>query len=82
MEKYAKTESIEKNNNSYFLNYIKENKHFEVHYSEFDKTCINKVSIVLENSYIRITNNYNQQLQEKLIIEIHPDLNQLRYIKA
>lgn len=61
----------------YKLNLRKETQHFIIHYSEFDKTCIDKVLDVLESSYNRITNNFNQQLQEKLIIEIHPDHNQL-----
>ncbi len=61
----------------YKLNFKKETQHFIIHYTEFDKTCIDKVSDVLENSYNRITNRFNQQLQEKLIIEVHPDRNQL-----
>lgn len=61
----------------YKLNLRKETQHFIVYYTEFDKRCIDKVSEVLENSYNRITNNFNQQLHEKLIIEIHPDHNQL-----
>jgi hypothetical protein len=61
----------------YKLNLRKETQHFIIHYTEFDKRCIDKVSEVLENSYNRITNNFNQQLHEKLIIEIHPDHNQL-----
>ncbi|WP_238861641.1 peptidase MA family metallohydrolase [Clostridium sp. YIM B02569] len=63
--------------NDYKLNLRKETQHFIIHYTEFDKRCIDKVSDVLENSYNRITNIFNQQLQEKLIIEIHPDHNQL-----
>ena len=61
----------------YKLNLRKETQHFIIHYTEFDKRCIDKVSDVLENSYNRITSTFNQQLQEKLIIEIHPDHNQL-----
>ena len=61
----------------YKLNLIKETQNFVIHYTEIDKTCIDKVSDVLENSYNRITLNLNQQLQEKLTLEIHPDLNQL-----
>ncbi|AUM98328.1 hypothetical protein CF060_12305 [Clostridium botulinum] len=61
----------------YKLNFKKETQHFIIHYTEFDKTCIDKVSDVLENSYNRITNRLNQQLQEKLIIEVNPDRNQL-----
>ena len=61
----------------YELNLKNETRHFTIHYSEFDKECIDKVSDVLENSYIKITNNFNQQLNEKLILEIHPDHNQL-----
>lgn len=61
----------------YNLNLRKETQHFIIHYTEFDKKCIDEVSDVLENSYNRITNNLNQQLQEKLIIEIHSDHNQL-----
>lgn len=61
----------------YKLNLIKETQNFVIYYTETDKTCIDKVSDVLENSYNRITLNLNQQLQEKLTLEIHPDLNQL-----
>ncbi len=61
----------------YKLNLKKETQHFIIHYTEFDNTCIDKISDVLENSYNRIANRLNQQLQEKLIIEVHPDLNQL-----
>ncbi len=61
----------------YELNLKNETQHFTIHYSEFDNECIDKVSDVLENSYIRITNNFNQQLNEKLIIEIYPNHNQL-----
>ncbi|MBU2700527.1 hypothetical protein Ga0466249_001619 [Sporomusaceae bacterium BoRhaA] len=59
------------------LNLRKETEHFTIYYNEIDKTCINKVSAVLENNYNKITNHFNQQLQEKLTIEIHSDLNQL-----
>ncbi|SFD39696.1 peptidase MA family metallohydrolase [Clostridium uliginosum] len=61
----------------YKLNLRKETQHFIIFYTEIDKTCIDKVSDVLENNYNRITINFNQQLQEKLTIEIHSDLNQL-----
>lgn len=55
----------------------KETQHFILHYTEFDQKCIEEVSDVLEDSYNRITNNFNQELQEKLIIEIHPNYKQL-----
>jgi hypothetical protein len=55
----------------------KETQHFIIYYTEIDKTCIDKVSDILENSYNRITTNLSQQLQEKLTVEIHSDLNQL-----
>jgi len=61
----------------YKLNLRKETQHFIIHYSEFDERCIDKVSDVLENGYIRIANNFNQKLEEKLIIEVHPDHDQL-----
>lgn len=61
----------------YKLNLRKETQHFIIHYTEFDKRCIDKVLEVLENSYNRITNDFSEQLHEKLIIEIHPDYNQL-----
>lgn len=61
----------------YQLNSRKETQHFIIHYTESDKACMDEVSDVLENSYNRITNNLNQQLQEKLTIEIHSDINQL-----
>lgn len=61
----------------YTLSLIKETQHFIIYYSEIDRTCIDKVSDVLENNYNRIVINFNQNLHEKLIIEIHSDLNQL-----
>jgi hypothetical protein len=61
----------------YNLNIKKETQHFIVHYTEFDKKCIDEILHVLESSYYRITNNLNQELEEKLTIEIHPDHNQL-----
>ena len=61
----------------YKLNLIKETQNFVIYYTETDKACIDKVSDVLENSYNRITLNLNQQLQEKITLEIHSDLNQL-----
>ncbi|WP_425804425.1 peptidase MA family metallohydrolase [Desulfitobacterium sp. Sab5] len=61
----------------YQLNFKKETQHFIIYYTETDTTCIDKVADVLENNYKRITTNFNQQLQEKLTIEIHSDLNQL-----
>ncbi|MBU3128641.1 peptidase MA family metallohydrolase [Clostridium tagluense] len=61
----------------YKLNLKKETQHFIICYTEIDKTCIDKVSDVLENNYNRITIIFNQQLQEKLNIEIHSDINQL-----
>ncbi|MEW8955492.1 hypothetical protein [Clostridium sp.] len=61
----------------YQLNLRKETQHFIIYYTETDKTCIDKVSDILENSYHRITMNFNQQLQEKLTIEIHSGMNKL-----
>lgn len=61
----------------YTLNLKKETQHFILYYTEFDNLCINRILEVLENSYDKITNNLNQELEEKLIIEIHPDFNQL-----
>lgn len=54
--------------NGYKLNLRKETQHFIIQYTKFDKKCIDKISEVLENSYNRITNSFNQQLYEKLII--------------
>ena len=61
----------------YKLNLRKETQHFIINYAEIDKTCIEKVSYVLENNYNRITIVFNQKLQEKLTIEIYWDINQL-----
>ena len=61
----------------YKLNLSKETQHFIIYYTEVDKTCIDKVSDILENNYNRITVNLNQQIDEKLFVEIHSDLNQL-----
>lgn len=55
----------------------KETQHFIIYYTEFDRTCIDKVSDVLENNYNRITSNLKEQLENRLIIEIYPDLNKL-----
>ena len=51
----------------------KETQHFIIYCTETDTTCIDKVLEVLEKNYKRITTNLNQQLQEKLTIEIHSD---------
>lgn len=61
----------------YKLNLKKETQHFIVYYNEIDRTCIDKVLDVLENNYNRITVNFSEQLQKKMTIEIHSDLNQL-----
>jgi hypothetical protein len=61
----------------YKLNLSRETQHFIIYYTEVDKTCIDKVSEVLEDNYNRITINLNQQIEERLSIEIHSDLNQL-----
>lgn len=54
-----------------------ETQHFVITFSEMDKACIDKVSAVLEGSYSEVTNKLKQQLEEKLIVEIYTDLNQL-----
>lgn len=54
-----------------------ETQHFIIKYCEMDKTCIDKVSDVLEANYDKVTSNLKQQLQEKLTVEIQRDLNQL-----
>jgi hypothetical protein len=64
-------------NKDYKLNLRKETIHFIIDYTEFDQLCIAKVSEVLEDNYDRITTNFKQQLEEKLIIELHPDHKQL-----
>ncbi|MCA1076463.1 hypothetical protein K9O30_22695 [Clostridium bowmanii] len=61
----------------YKLNLRKETQHFIIYYTEIDKPCLDTVSDVLENNYNRIAIIYKQQLQEKLTIEIHSDINQL-----
>ncbi len=61
----------------YKLNLRKETKHFIINYTEADKLCIEKISEVLENNYNRITTNLNQQIDEKVIIEIHHDIKKL-----
>lgn len=58
-------------------NLIKESQHFIIRYTELDKTCIEEILDVLENSYNRITNHFNEQIQEKLTIEVHSGLNEL-----
>ncbi|MDV3427253.1 MAG: hypothetical protein LIR50_08745 [Bacillota bacterium] len=54
-----------------------ESDHFIIYYGETDISCIDKVSTVLENNYKRVTNNLNQQLHEKLTIEIYFSLKEL-----
>lgn len=56
---------------------VKETQHFIFHYTEFDQKCIDEISDVLEASYNRITSNFNQELQKKVIIEIFPNHKQL-----
>jgi len=67
----------EQTDKEYTLNLCNETEHFIIYYTEMDKTCINKVSDVLENNYNRVTDNFNEKLPEKLTIEIYSDLNQL-----
>lgn len=52
-------------------------QHFIIYYSELDKSCIDKVSDVLESNYSKITDKLRQQLKEPLTIEIHADLSQM-----
>lgn len=61
----------------YKLDLRKETEHFIINYTEMDKECIDKVSEVLENNYNRITMKFKEELQEKLTVEIHSDLNAL-----
>jgi len=81
VDKLKDISSIEFNNihkdSDYKLNLTVETQHFIIYYTEIDKSCIDKVSEVLENNYNRITIIFKQQLQEKLKIEIHSDINQL-----
>lgn len=66
--------NVDKNNIEVFS---EETKHFIINYTEVDKPCIQKVSEVLENNYNRITTNLNQQIDEKVIIEVHHDIKRL-----
>lgn len=59
------------------LNLVKETAHFIVYYTEVDEIAIHKIADVLENNYTRIINIFNEQLSEKLCIEIHSNLKQL-----
>ncbi|SHI71743.1 Peptidase MA superfamily protein [Clostridium cavendishii DSM 21758] len=76
---------IDKNNKSclkeskreYELNFKKEIEHFIIYYTDSDKTCIEDVCNVLESSYDRITTHLKKKLDDKLIIEIHSDFNEL-----
>lgn len=61
----------------YKLNLSKETEQFIVYYTEADISCIEKVSCILEDSYKRITNRFNQKLTEKLIVEIYSEHDQL-----
>lgn len=44
---------------------------------KLDKGAIDRISDVLEDSYNRITNSFNKYLEDKLLIEVYSDLNQL-----
>lgn len=64
-------------NEEYKLGLRKETTQFIIHYTESDMTCIDKVAQILEESYDRITNTFNQKLDEKLIVEIHSEHKEL-----
>ena len=58
-----------------YPNFKKENKHFIIYYSEKDKDCINELLNILEYNYNDITNKFNFRLRDKLIVELHWDIN-------
>jgi hypothetical protein len=61
------------------LNLVKETDNFIVYYTEFDVRCIDEVLDDLEKNYHRITNNLNQKLDDKLVIEVYSDLKELHF---
>lgn len=61
----------------YVPNHKIETEHFIINYNMVDKSCINDVLKVLEDSYSRITTSLNQKLEEKLVVEIQSNLKEL-----
>lgn len=83
-ERYVKNNNLKGENQmdknikgNYKLNLSKETKQFIIYYAETDKSCIEKVSYMLEDSYDRITNRFNQKLKEKLVVEIYSEHSEL-----
>lgn len=68
---------INNTNETYKLNMRKETETFIIYCTERDKTCIEKVLQILEENYSRITDKFNQKLDEKLTIEIHSEHKEL-----
>lgn len=61
----------------YKPNMRKTTQHFIINYTEADKTCIGQVTGILENSYCAITRTFNQELKNRLNIEIYSEHHQL-----
>ncbi|MCM1989501.1 hypothetical protein KDK92_07090 [Oceanirhabdus seepicola] len=72
-----KINMIDNTNEVYKLCMRKETEQFIIYYTQADKTCIDKVLHILEENYSRITDKFNQKLQEKLTIEIHSEHKEL-----
>ena len=58
-----------------YPNLKKETKHFIIYYSEKDRDCVSKVSNILEHNYNEITNKFSYRLKDKLIVELHWDID-------
>jgi len=68
---------IDNRNEGYNLNLKKETRQFIIYCTEADKTIIDKVSQILEENYKRITNKFNETLDDKLVVEIHSEHKEL-----
>lgn len=68
---------IDNNDKDFKLNLSKEIEQFIIYYNESDISCIDKVSYILEDSYNKISNRFNQKLEKKLIVEIYSEHTEL-----
>jgi hypothetical protein len=51
-----------------------ENENFIFYSFDKDKECIEALADILDENHDRIANNLNVQLQEKVIVEVYPDI--------
>ncbi|MBI9012651.1 MAG: hypothetical protein JEZ08_10520 [Clostridiales bacterium] len=62
---------------TYKLNLRKNTQKFTIYYTVSDETCINEIAEILENNYSILTKRLNQELEDKINIEIHYEHCQL-----